>query len=304
MANPLKLSVVVVCLNAADVREACLHNLAQQAHPEEVEVLAVGCWSAENMRSDANSDSIVSSARFPGIRWLSVSPDTTVPQMRTYGILQSRGEIIALLEDDCAISDGWLTNVMQAHAQAHPIIGGAIVPGNYRRWLDWAIYFCEYGRFMPPFSGAQRALPGNNVTYKKTSLPILKPGDGFYEVFFHESWQNAGGELLSDAKLSIENINHWSLRHTTQVPYHHGRAFAGMRSADFPVWRRGVYALLSLALPLLKAYRLAAVAFNRRRYGVQFIFSLPWVMVFLASWSLGELVGYAAGAGQSLEQWR
>jgi hypothetical protein len=65
-----------------------------------------------------------------------------------------------------------------------------------------------------------------------------------------------------------------------------------------------VYALLSAALPALKAARLAAEVISRQRYGSQFFLSLPWIMIFLTSWSLGELWGYAAGPGGSAEQWR
>lgn len=278
--------------------------LEAQAHLSNTEILAVGHWGEGEKHPGLDGDSLSWSERFPTVRWLSVSPETTIPQMRTYGILQSRGEIVALLEDDCVVSEGWLPEVIQAHAGVYLIIGGAIAPGNYRRFLDWAVYFCEYGRFMSPFSGAQNALPGNHVTYRKIALPTLVSEEGFYEVFFHDTWQRSGGQLIADPEIVVININHWSLRHITTLPFHHGRAFAGMRSRSFPSWRKGLYTVLSLALPMVKAARLAAVLSNRQQYQVQFFLSLPWIMIFLVSWSLGELLGYAAGPGRSPEQWR
>jgi hypothetical protein len=300
----IKLSVIVVCLNSSDVRDVCLRALDAQTHLDRVEILAVGHWGMEEKQLGLNGDHLSSREQFPTVRWLSVSTETTIPQMRTYAILQSCGEIVALLEDDCVISEGWIQNVVNAHTRADSIVGGAIAPEKYRRLLDWAVYFCEYGRFMPPFSGPQNALPGNHVTYQKTVLPSLESGQGFYEVFFHDAWRSSGGQLIADPKIVVTNVNHWSLRHVTSVPFHHGRAFAGMRAQSFPVWRRGLYTVLSLALPMLKATRLAAVVFNRQQYQVQFFLSLPWTMIFLSSWSLGELLGYAAGPGRSPEQWR
>jgi hypothetical protein len=242
--------------------------------------------------------------RFPEVCWLPVAAQTTVPQMRTCGILHSQGEIIALLEDDCVVPEGWCLAVIQAHEGPHAAVGGAIAPDNYRRWLDWAVYFCEYARFMPPFLGLKAALPGNHVTYKRAALPPFEAGQGFYEVFFHAAWLKSGGQLFADPALVVTNINHWSQRHITRLPFHHGRAFAGMRAAGFPAWRRGMYALLSAALPALKAARLSAEVISRRRYGSQFFLSIPWIMIFLTSWSLGEFLGYAAGPGGSAEQWR
>jgi len=297
MADP-RISVIVVCLNSSNVREVCLNALQSQADLGSNEILAVGHWG------EVNSESMLWGERFPAVCWLSVSDETTIPEMRTCGILQSRGEIVALLEDDCVISEGWLLAVMRAHAESYPIIGGAIAPGNYRRFLDWAVYFCEYARFAPPFSGPQNALPGNHVTYKKNALPPFEAGEGFYEVFFHNDWQRSGGQLIADPNIVVSNINHWSLRHITNIPFHHGRAFAGMRSQSFPFWRKVVYAVLSLALPILKAARLAAAVFDRKQYQLQFFLSLPWIMIFLVSWSLGELLGYVAGTGHSAKQWR
>lgn len=298
-----QLSVIVVCLNSAEVREACLIALANQVHKDDTEILAVGHWAAEAQPGTSSEDYVVRQ-RLPGVRFLPVSARTTVPQMRTIGILQSQGEIVALLEDDCVVADNWCLAVLRAHEESHPVIGGSILPGGYRRLLDWAVYFCEYARFMPPFSGAKDALPGNHITYKRATLPPLESGQGFYEVFFHDDLKKSGMQLIASPTLMVKNINHWSLHHITRMPFHHGRAFAGMRAQSFPAWRKGLYAILSLALPVLKVARLATEVTRRRRYVIEFCFSIPLTMIFLSSWSLGELWGYATGPGHSPDQWR
>ena len=301
---PPKFSIIVVCLNSADVRERCLQALVAQVESDIAEIIAVGHWDSDETRFKPDREPSPPNRPFPSVRALTAPAEYTVPQMRAQAIQESRGEIVILLEDDCVVPQGWMAQLQKAHSEGYKIVGGAIAAGNYRRLLDWAVYFCEYARFMPQFSGIQNALPGNHVSYERTVLPSLKPGDGFYEVFYHDQWRSTGGELFADPKLYVTNVNHWSSRHITTSPFHHGRAFAGMRSAGFPFWRKVIYAVLSFALPLVKAYRLAVVVFSRRRYTIQFLMSLPWSMLFLVSWSLGELTGYASGPGRSAQQWR
>jgi len=264
----------------------------------------VGHWDLDEDQQSPNEGNFQLRQRFPDVSWLSVSDHITVPQMRTYGILQSQGEIVGLLEDDCVVTDDWCLAVLRAHEGSQVAIGGGILPGRYRHLLDWAIYFCEYARFMPPFSGIKSALPGNHVTYKRSALPQLEAGQGFYEVFLHADWLKADRKLIADPAMVVKNINQWSLRQVTRVPFHHGRAFAGMRATGFSVWRRGLYVVFSTVLPALKVARLATEVFRRRRYGVEFCLSIPWIMIFLTSWSVGELWGYAVGPGHSAEEWR
>jgi hypothetical protein len=77
-----------------------------------------------------------------------------------------------------------------------------------------------------------------------------------------------------------------------------------MRAESFSIWRKILYTVLSMGLPIVKVARLAREVAKRHRYQVEFFLSIPWVMIFLSSWSLGELIGYAAGAGHSADEWR
>jgi hypothetical protein len=52
---------------------------------------------------------------------------------------------------------------------------------------------------------------------------------------------------------------------------------------------------VSPILPLVLTLRLASTARARRIYFGKFLTALPLIIVLLASWSLGEGVGYIAG---------
>jgi glycosyltransferase involved in cell wall biosynthesis len=292
-----KLSVIVVCLNSWQVLSQALDALAPQVIADDVEVLVVGRW-------DDRSDDSERRLRYPGVTWISATNESTVPQLRTLGIRRSRGDIVALLEDDCVVTDAWCRAVIRAHAAPFPAIGGAISPGAPYSRLDWAVYFSEYGRFMPPLSGVVSALPGNNVTYKRSRLGDSVEDAGFQEVFFHWRLQQSKIDLIADPSLVVSNVNHWSLRHVTSVPFHHGRAFAAKRSAEFSRRRRMLYGGLAVALPAIKVARLAREVLGRRKYVRPFVRSLHWTFVFVVLWAGGESAGYLLSGGDSASRWR
>jgi hypothetical protein len=293
-----KLSVVVVALNPTAMLERCLAALAQQAATEAVEILVVG------HRRPYDEHVTRLQQRFPQVQWMATPPQYTIPQQRSWGMGQSRGEIIALLEDDCVVNEDWCASILAAHQEAYVAIGGPIEPGDYKKGLDWAVFFCEYGRFMTPFAGPVSALPGNNVAYKKTALSSINHDEGFYDIFVHWQWQQQGEILFADPKLIVHNINAWSYMNTLRMAYHHGRAFAGMRVAGWPAWRKLLYASAVLFLPLLQVMRSVKNVRRRRRYARALVQALPWIGLFSASWAAGELLGYLCGAGGSVAQWR
>ncbi len=293
-----RLSVVVVSFSPPAVRAQCLTALSSQAAGGDVEILVVG------HACDRDEKGASLQARFPHVKWLATPAHDTVPRRRSLGITQSRGEIVALLEDDCVVTEDWCSSVITAHSGPFVAIGGPIEPGDYRSGFDWAVFFCEYGRFMMPFTGHVPALPGNNVAYKRSVLMPLNADEGFYEVFTHEQWRQQGHTLLAEPKMAVRNIGSWSRQHTLRSAYHHGRAFGGMRVEGQPGWRRLSYAALAVCLPLLQVARVVRHVLSRKRHVPALLRALPWIGLFTVSWSWGEFLGYLLGAGRSTEEWR
>lgn len=293
------LTVVVVSFNGSGLLRGCLASLTPQV-TDDIQVIAVRSWAAPD------DDLAALASDFPAVEWIVAPPRTTVPIMRRLGMRASRGRIVALLEDDCLVRSDWCRAVATAHDQTADVaIGGAVEPGPYRRGRDWAVYFCEYGRFMQPLPERSTTdLAGNNVSYKREVLDALpEDPEGFYDVFVHRAWAREGRQLRADATLVIQQVNFWPWRYLTAVPFHHGRAFAGMRlSGTFWPLRAGA-GLLAPFLPLLSVARIIRVVAGRRRHLAHLAQALPWIVVFTASWSLGESVGYLRGPGDSAARW-
>jgi hypothetical protein len=213
--------------------------------------------------------------------------------------------LIAMLEDDCVVESGWCREALALTAVA-AATGGAVEPAPYLRAMDWAIYFCEYGRFMLPATADTRALPGNNVVYSRwalAGLPEVMRAE-FHDVFVHDGWRDAGVPTQVTDRLVVRNVNSWSPQHLTSVRVHRGRAYAARRVGPrtFPV--RAAIALLTVVMPVVKVLRIVRATAARGRWTGRLVLALPWMFVFMGSWSAGEILGCLAGAGSSPSHWR
>jgi glycosyltransferase involved in cell wall biosynthesis len=289
-----RLSIIIISLNGVALLEKCLQALLSQPSPGPIECLVVIRRLPEEVAS--------LQALWPQVRWLHAPVGETIPRMRSLGIQASQGERIVLLEDDCVVNGSWLQAVLDDRLDAYSAVGGPIDPRRYQTRLDWCIYFCEYARFMSPFDGEVRYLPGNNVAYNKLALGKLDSQDGFYEVFLHEQWLKDGKKIYAHPGMLVQNENHWSARFAMRVPFQYGRAFAGLRFQSKSVRMRLVYALLSFLMPVVRSGRTVQIVLQRRRFVSEMVGALPWILVFNSYWSAGELMGYLFGPGASA--WR
>jgi hypothetical protein len=246
-------------------------------------------------------------AAFPETLWVNAT-DGTIPRMRSQGIAASRGDVVALIEDDCVVEAYFGSAVLRAHAGPHVAVGGAVEPGSYLTALDWATYFCDYARFMLPFpAGDASVLPGNNVSYKRAvvdELLSLGAANGLQEAFVHAAWRQSGRLMKADPQVVVRNENAWTVAAVSSLPFHHGRAFAGQRGQNWTLTRRLAFAAATVALPALHGGRILTRVVGKRRRVGQLARALPWVVLFGLSWSAGECVGYALGPGTSLQRWR
>jgi hypothetical protein len=298
--RPPVLSVVVVAFNTTALLERCLDSLERQTVRDGVEILVARPW-------DAPAPPNAVTARFRRARWVRDPGAQTVPQLRGLGIAESRGTIVALLEDDCVAPETWCAALLDAHRGACVAVGGAVEPGDYAALLDWAMYFLEYVRFMQPLpSSASEGLPGTNVSYKRGAvLPHLQAdGIGFYEVFVHAALLQAGLPVKLDPALVVYNVNSWKVARAVRSRFHHGRGFAAVRVGGRPLARRLPFLAIAAVLPVVQIARTAREVVSRRRRLGRLAAALPWIVVLSVSWSLGEFAGYLMGPGGSLAQWR
>ena len=292
------LSVVVIGYAPADLLGRCLAELrSQAAERTDVEVLVVA------QRSHQGSVLTPLRDQFPGFSWIEASSAHNVARMRGLGIARSRAPVVALLEGDCLPTEDWLARAAQSDPEA--ALGGAVEPGAFAHAVDWAAYFCEFARYMLPLPPHTAQLPGANVLYRRQRLP--NPGrletEGFYETFVNATIAGGAGHP-TDAALVVRHQRTWATAVIVATRFHHGRGFAALRTQGKSQLQRVPFMVLAVALPFVLVARVLAEPLKRRRHMGRALLALPWIIALSFSWGLGELAGYAAGAGKSLDQWR
>lgn len=298
-----RLSVIVVCFNrSSDLLSQCLTALANQDVSDDVEVLIIGANTTPELETIR---SLVPC--FPA--GVSVHPaNGNIPQMRRLGVEKSRGEVVALIEDDCIVAKDWAAALLNAHRGHHVAVGGAVEPGSYRKLLDWAAYLSDYSPFMLPFAaGESTRLPGNNVSYKRLvveELLAVTEKVGLQEALVHEHWHALGKPMFAEPRAIARNEHRWGFRDLTSMPFFHGRAYGGQRAQHWGAGRRGIFAVGTVLLPFLHIARIVRRVRSRRRRTVPTVRALPWLAVFGFSWAFGECIGYVMGPGDSLQRWR
>jgi hypothetical protein len=211
--------------------------------------------------------------------------------------------MIAVLEDHCNVEPGWLEAIARQCRAGALVIGGAVENGSVERTVDWAAFFCEYARFMPPVPrGVVREITGNNSVYDRAVLARLGPEAGaeVWESFLHERMRVLGIPFQSDPDLAVIHKKSFGYLHFLAQRYHYSRSFAGLRLKGSPWWKRLGYACATPLLPPLLMGRLAGAVARKRRHGARFVQASPVLATFLLSWAWGEAVGALLGPGRSL----
>jgi hypothetical protein len=271
----------------------CLEALGRQGDAVPAEVLVVD-RCGEEVRTAVRE-------RFPEVRVLAAEPHTAIPALRALGIAQARAPIVAVIEDHCHVAPGWLQVIERARREGHRVIGGAVANGSVRRVVDWAAFYCEYARFMPPLPGGPTdAVTGNNVAYDRATLDAAGGFDDRWEYFLHARLAAQGVPFVCAPDLLVSHCKEFGFGEFLSQRYLYSRSFAGMRLGGAPAWRRGAYALATPLLPPVLFARIARAVLARPGHAARFLAAAPALLVFVIAWAAGEAMGALRGPGDSL----
>jgi GT2 family glycosyltransferase len=245
--------------------------------------------------------------RFPAVRFLRAEGlDTAAARagasrehhdtLRTIGLRAARGDVIALTEDHAHTAKTWCEEMVAA-LERHPraaAVGGA-VDCDSARLLNWAVWFCDFGRYQNPLpEGPSPFVSDSNVAYRRAALEAVAQAwrDDYHETAVHWAMTAAGFELVTTPRAVVWQARRGlELRRALRERFVWARSFAGTR-ARLVGAKRWLYAALSPLLPALMTGRLAKTAFARGRHRAQFLRALPVIVLLQTVWAAGELVGY------------
>jgi glycosyltransferase involved in cell wall biosynthesis len=292
-----RVSVIVPSATGLPVVAECLESLLSQEGSTRAEILVLDRCGEETRA--------VLRSQFPEIQLIPVEGCPSIPALRALGIERAKGQIIALLEDHCIVQPGWLRALEQAYDAGYRAIGGPIENGCVDRAVDWAAFFCEYARFCAPAPrGSVREIPGNNAAFDRRLFEQLQPElrAGAWEPVWLARMRERQVIFYSAPEMAVVHKLSFRYGNFLTQRYHYSRSFAGMRLCGAPWWKRVAYAGATVLLPGLLLGRLAVTMAGKRRHWMRFLYSLPVLLTFLASWAVGEGVGALLGPGRSLQR--
>jgi hypothetical protein len=307
-AEPL-LSVVLTVVDGGETLRRCLKALAAQSRAPAMEVLVPYDSTAEAVAS------IVAEARrdgSPTIRSLDLGRvDTHRPPLtsggqhelidrrRSAGLLAARGALVGILEDRGVPRADWATTAVRLHGELpHQVIGGAVENAR-ERTINWAVYFCDFGRYQRPFVAGPRPYVSDvNVVYKRSALERTRDvwRERYHEPLVHWALAREGAALFASPDLVVDQMrDNLRMGPLLRERVAWGRLFGSIRARDASFGRRLGLALVSPLVPGLLFLRLLRDQLAKRASLPQFARAAPATVMLMTAWGLGEAIGVISG---------
>ncbi|HJU91219.1 MAG TPA: glycosyltransferase [Gemmatimonadaceae bacterium] len=293
-ANPA-LSVIIITPDSFETVRQLVRCLTRQSVRGQIELIIMAPSEA---RVDVDE---VLVAPLAGARVIPVPSVHPTGPVRAAGVRASRAPVVVFAEEHSFPASGWAEALIAAHRNNYAAVGPAVRNANPDTLVSWADLFIGYGPWLAPTAAREMDfLPGHNSSYKRSVL--LEYGDRLDTLMEAETvlqWdmRKKGHRLFLEpaAQTAHTNFGLWSS--WVPVMYLAGRAFADTRAKGWPVGRRLAFTLASPAIPLV---RLLRVVRDARRAGQRWPFILgvlPTLAIGLILDGVGQLAGYAFGAG-------
>ncbi len=285
-----RLSVVIASWSGKEALTRCLESLLPQVETAEVIVA---------FRGISDLAALVGS-RFPNVRFVRGPVDANVFLLRSLGVHEARGRVIAMLEDHSAVCVGWAEAILEAHSAGKKICGGPIGNDPKSGAYNWALYFAEYGIYMPPMpAGKTPILSGVNIAYdRETLLSRRRVWESvFYETDVNAALTSAGHELYMLPEACVTSRLRMPLREAMEHLFIGGIHFGDFRKARCGPLARRLWLIAAPAVPLVLLLRIIRLTVTRRPSRIiQIIRAMPYLLLLLGAWSVGEARSYARGA--------
>jgi hypothetical protein len=308
MAEPL-LSVVVTVVDGGDALRRCLHALMTQTGAPVMEILVPYDATAAAVQSIVAD---ACSAGGAGIRALNLGHLETarpsrsaggqhelIDRRRAAGLAAAGGTLVAILEDRGVPRSDWAATAVRLHQELpHQVIGGAVENGRART-LNWAVYFCDFGRYQRPFAaGPRRYVSDVNVVYKRSALERTRHiwQASYHEPLVHWTLERGGVQLFASPELVVDQMRDGlAIGALLQERIAWGRLFGSLRSRDVTPGRRLGLAVLSPLVPGILFLRLLRDQLAKRASLSQFARAAPAALVLMTAWAMGEAIGVLTG---------
>ncbi len=288
MNKEMRLSIIFGVQFAEDNLLDILSNLNPEAYPD---VDFIFCATA----SDPNTAKIISG--FNNCRLIACVSGRLIPEMWADGIETANSPKVALSTAHCIPANDWVDKLLATDMKNYPGVGGVIENDIASSGRDWAIFFLRYIAYAPPQQARElNEIAADNAVYRCDD--ILEHRDllekGFWEPSFHARFRKKNMTLFLSPDLIVTHRNHYSTGHFFKQRFEHGQEFSMARVKEMSSIKRLLYIVLSPVLPVLFLKKIILLVINHGRYKSKLPKAMPWLLLFLMAWGLGEAKGYLA----------
>jgi hypothetical protein len=298
--DAIVLSIVITVVSGKEALRRCLDALRPQVDPADTEIIVpYDRWSIEVGELIPDFPDV----RFHFIDGFGVTARGTqtfrahqlYDRRRAVGLSLAKGRLVAMTEDHAVPAPDWCRQIVAAHEQPYAVIGGAI-DNAVDRPINWALYYCDFGRFGRPLPSGETAYASDvNVAYKRGALEAIREvwRDAYHETIVHWTLRSRGEVLFLDSRLVVhQHRPAISPGRAYRERIEWGRTFAETRIARCGVWRGLLYAAGTPVLPVTLLIRVLRHMRRQRRTIRQMATTLPLALYLLTGWTLGEFIGY------------
>jgi len=296
-----ELSVVVTIVDGGATLERCLDALVGQVGAPSMEVLVPYDHMSRETAQIAS--------RYPDFIFVDLgeilggmTPENALEEHRFYDVRRSgalkiaRGRLVSIIEDRGVPKPDWAAAITALHDGGQfAAIGGAVENGSDRIW-NWAIFFCDFGRYQAPLADDDpEYVTDTNICYRRDALESVRHlwDDHYEEAAVNWALRRNGARLLlSDRPRTVQLRDPVGFRAMALERFHWGRVYGRMRGRETDAAGRLKYCLVMPALPALLLLRHFRRQLDKGHHVGKFVAAIPAILFLLSFWAAGEFAGY------------
>jgi len=291
-----EISVLVASYRAGGIIHKCLRGLLAQDSGISFEIIVVessGDRSAEELRKT-----------YPELRVFQSETRMHPGDARNLAIRFARGSILAFMDADCSVPEGWIAEVARAHRRsANLVIGGIIDNGARDSLISWAYYFCEFNLWFPESEPRLiREIAGCCMSMKKAAFDRYGPflsGTYCADTAFLREMKRDGHLFEFIPSICVyHDASGFGIRRFLGHIFEHRKAFARItaRQFHFSFLKRALLAFCEVLLPV-PVLLMIVLRVARSGYAWKwFIAAFPLIFAGVTARCCGEICGYLTNA--------
>jgi hypothetical protein len=294
------MSVVILTPDRYDTIRLTMRHLQAQTVRDQLEIVVVAP-AIERLEPEA-----ADLAGFRKVELVETPASWTSGQARAAGVRRASAAVVAFTEEHSFPEPGWAAALLEAHRRPWAAVGPAMANANPDSVVSWVDMLLAYALWLDP-APAQvcEHLPGHNSSYKRGLL--LAYGERLPELLESETvlhWElrAQGHQLYLEPAARTRHLNFSLPGPGLRAQLHSGRVLAATRVREWSTARRLLYCAGAPIIPLVRLRRIIRELRRPGRPSRLLPRLLPALVLWLGASAIGELLGYAFGVGDAVEQ--